>query len=253
MNYQKENAEAWDRWVEQGIEWGIPVSHETFLKAKAGEWDVVLTTCAPVPHRWFLPFPGTRILGLASGGGQQIPIFSALGARCTVFDNSEKQLAGERMVAEREGYAVDLVRGDMTKPLPFTDGSFDLVFHPVSNCYIEEIEPLWRECARVLRKGGVLLAGFDNGLNYLFDQDDRDPLIITNPLPFNPLKNPAYMAQLRREDAGIQFSHSLTEQLGGQLKAGLILTDLYEDRCREGDGALRNYVPQFMATRAIKG
>lgn len=51
---------------------------------------------------------------------------------------------------------------------------------------------------------------------------------------------------------GIQFSHSMEEQLGGQLKAGFILTDLYEDRDREGGAAIREYCPQYMATRAIK-
>lgn len=51
---------------------------------------------------------------------------------------------------------------------------------------------------------------------------------------------------------GIQFSHSMEEQLGGQLKAGFILTDLYEDRDREGGSAIREYAPQYMATRAVK-
>jgi len=51
---------------------------------------------------------------------------------------------------------------------------------------------------------------------------------------------------------GIQFSHSLEEQLGGQLKAGLVLTDSYEDRDREGSGILREYTSQYIATRAIK-
>lgn len=251
MGYTDVNSATWDRWVEQGNPWGIPVSHETFLRAKRGDWDVVLTPCVPVPHEWLVPFAGAKILGLASGGGQQMPIFTALGAACTVFDNSERQLLSERTVAERESYHITIVRGDMTKPLPFPDESFDLIFHPVSNCYIEDVLPVWRECHRVLRHGGVLLAGMDNGLNYLF-AEDKEPLVLKNPLPFNPLKNPEYMRQLEKDDSGVQFSHSLTEQLGGQLEAGLVLTHLYEDRCAAGDGALRDYVPQFLATRAVK-
>ncbi len=38
----------------------------------------------------------------------------------------------------------------MTQPLPFEDASFDMVFHPVSNCYVEEVKPIWKECHRVL-------------------------------------------------------------------------------------------------------
>lgn len=64
-------------------------------------------------------------------------MFSKLGADCTIFDYSDRQLAAERMVAEREGYSVEIVKGDMTKTLPFADESFDLIFHPVSNCYVD--------------------------------------------------------------------------------------------------------------------
>ena len=138
----------------------------------------------------------------------------------------------------------------MTRPLPFADGAFDVIFHPVSNCYIEEVEPVWRECFRVLRPGGVLLAGFDNGLNFLFDDVTAEPLTAVNRLPFNPLKNPLYREKLLAEGSGFQFSHSLEEQIGGQLRAGFRLTGLYEDR--EGCGILRDYAPQYIATRAVK-
>ena len=148
MNYQDINAETIDRWVAEGWEWGVPIDHDVFAAAKAGRWDVLLTPTKPVPHGWFGALRGKRLLGLASGGGQQMPIFAALGAVCTVFDYSERQLAGERLVAEREGYAIEILRGDMTKPLPFADGSFDLIFHPVSNCYAEAVEPIWRESTK---------------------------------------------------------------------------------------------------------
>lgn len=102
---------------------------------------------------------GKKILGLASGGGQQIPIFTALGAECTVLDYSQKQCDSEKAVALREGYEVNILQADMTKRLPFEDEMFDLIFHPVSNCYVEEVEPIFKECYRVLKKGGVLLGG----------------------------------------------------------------------------------------------
>ena len=93
-----------------------------------------------------------EVLGLASGGGQQMPIFTALGAKCTVLDYSEKQIASEIEVAKRENYEIKTIRADMTKPLPFEDETFDLIFHPVSNCYIEDVLPVWKECFRVLKK-----------------------------------------------------------------------------------------------------
>ena len=247
-SYQENNSKTIDRWVEEGWEWGKPITHEVYEKALRGDWDVVLTPTKPVPHAWFGEMQGKRILGLASGGGQQIPVFTALGAVCTVLDYSEAQLKSEYDVAAREGYEVDCVRADMTKPLPFADETFDLIFHPVSNCYVEEVEPIWRECYRVLKPGGVLLAGLDNGVNYIFDESETH---VVHKLPFNPLKDEALMEELMRDDNGVQFSHTFEEQIGGQLRAGFMLTDVYEDT--NGWGNLHEHnIPTFWATRAVK-
>ncbi len=247
-SYQDINAATIDSWVADGWEWGKSIEHETFEKALRGEWDVLLTPTKPVPHEWFGEMRGKRILGLASGGGQQIPIFSALGAHCTLLDYSEKQCESDRMVARREGYAVEILQADMTKPLPFADETFDLIFHPVSNCYVEEVEPIFRECYRVLKKGGALLGGYDIGLNYLFGEEET---AITHSLPFNPLKDPALYEESMQNDWGIQFSHTIEEQLRGQLRAGFCLADLYEDT--NGVGNLHDHgAPSFLAVRAVK-
>ena len=254
-NYTDINAKIIDRIVEAGWEWGIPISHDTFVAAQGGTWDVLLTPTKHVPLTWFSPFldgnrlDGVNLLGLASGGGQQMPIFAALGAECTVLDYSDRQLNSERFVAEREGYNINIVKADMTKPFPFEDSSFDIVFHPVSNCYIEDVYHVWNECFRVLRNGGILLAGMDNGFNFLVNDFTVRPMVIENKLPFNPLKNPEQMKLLRDTNDAIQFSHTLDEQLGGQLKAGLILIDLYEDFDSD---SLSDGIPSFWASRATK-
>ncbi|MDR0589043.1 MAG: class I SAM-dependent methyltransferase [Spirochaetaceae bacterium] len=250
QKYTDSNAETINRWVKDGWEWGIPISHEAYVQAQNGDWQVFLTPMKPVPREWFPPLGGKHLLGLASGGGQQMPVFAALGARCTVLDYSDEQLAAERAVSQRESYGITIVKADMTETLPFGDGEFDLIFHPVSNCYVEDVLHIWRECYRVLKRGGVLLAGMDNGLNFLFDDSTAPPLVVVNKLPFNPLKDPALYKKLEADDEGIQFSHSLEEQIGGQLKAGFILTDMYEDKDRTG--LLGEYVPQYLATRAIR-
>ena len=89
--YQDINAATIDRWVDEGWEWGRPLSHESFERAKRGDWDVLLTPTKAVPHAWFGELRGKRVLGLASGGGQQIPVFAALGAVCTVLDYSPRR------------------------------------------------------------------------------------------------------------------------------------------------------------------
>ncbi len=248
MNYRDINSSVIDRWVEEDWEWGRPISHETYVKATEGEWNVVLTPTKSVPKEWFPQFTGSKILGLAAGGGQQMPVFAALGAECTVMDYSQKQLDSELTVATREGYAIQIVKADMTQRFPFEDASFDMIFHPVSNCYIENVFHVWDECDRVLKKGGLLVAGMDNGINYVFDEEETT---LKTPLPFNPLRDSRLYQECMDNDLGIQFSHTLEEQIGGQLKAGFILTDLYEDT--NGSGRLHEYnVPTFIATRALK-
>ena len=248
MDYTEVNAQTIDRWVREGWEWGVPVSHQAYLDAVAGNWDVVLTPIKPVPKAWFGDLKGKRVLGLASGGGQQMPIFAALGAVCTVLDYSPAQLESERMVSQREGYDIRIIRADMTKPLPFDDNSFDLIFHPVSNCYVREVRPIFRECFRVLKPGGVLLGGYDMGINFLVDEKEER---IVNSLPFDPIANPALMAELQQSDSGVQFSHTLEDQIGGQLAAGFQITALYEDT--NGYGRLHDMgIPTFAAIRAVK-
>ena len=247
-NYTKLNSEFIDKWANEGWEWGQPIDHETFEKAKNNDWSVVLTPIKPVPKEWFCEMKGAKVLGLASGGGQQMPIFSALGAECTVLDYSEKQLQSEKEVAKRESYEINLVKADMTKPLPFEDEAFDLIFHPVSNCYIEDVVHVWKECYRILKKGGILLAGLDNGINFIFDDEEEK---LMNKLPFNPLKDKELYEKSLKNDWGIQFSHTIEEQIGGQLQAGFILTDIFEDI--NGQGRLHDFsIPTFYATRAVK-
>ena len=116
-------------------------------------------------------------------------------------------------------------------PLGIEDESVDVV---VSNCVIN-LSPfkdqVFKEIARVLKPGGILLCGLDNGINFLVSDDERQ---IVNTLPFNPLKNPEQMKQLTDTDSGVQFSHTMEEQIGGQLEAGFVLTHLYEDTNGEG-------------------
>ena len=53
-------------------------------------------------------------------------------------------------------------------------------------------------------------------------------------MPFNPLKNDEQMKYSLDIGEGVQFSHSLEEQIGGQLKTGFMITDIYEDTELDG-------------------
>ena len=211
-----------------------------------------------MPREWFPALPGCDVLCLACGGGQQGPIFAAAGANVTVFDNSPRQLAQDRLVAEREGLTIRTVEGDMADLSVFADGGFDLVFHPVSNVFAQDVLPVWREAYRVLRPGGVLLAGFMNPAIYIFDfalVDEKGILEVVHRLPYSDLADMSddQLARYFAERSPLEFSHSLDEQIGGQLAAGFLLAGLFEDRYPpEQNDAISRVMPVFIATRAIK-
>lgn len=248
------NAMAWDKAVERSSRWTQPVEPEVIAAARNGEWSIVLTPTAPVPRTWFPPLAGAAVLCLASGGGQQGPILAAAGARVTVFDNSPQQLAQDRYVARRDTLDLVTVEGDMRDLSAFAPDTFDLIVHPVSNVFIPDVRPVWREAFRVLRSGGAMLAGFCNPVLYIFDQErlDEGGLVVRHKIPYSDLTSLTDDERARYVDdmQPMEFGHSLTDQIGGQVDAGFVVAGFYED---VWPGTLLNeYLPTYIATRALK-
>jgi SAM-dependent methyltransferase len=245
------NRTAWDREVDSGNEWTVPVGPDVIARARRGDWSVVLIGYEPVPRSWFPPdLAGLDVLCLASGGGQQGPVLAAAGATVTVFDNSPRQLARDEEVAARDGLALRTVVGDMRDLSAFADASFDVVFNPVSNVFCPQLAPVWRECHRVLRPRGTLMVGFLNPDLYIFDLDaldERGELVVRHRIPRSTMDPPAPDGAA---DGPIEFSHSMTEQIGGQITAGFVLTDFVE--VPHHSDATANYLPGYFATRAMR-
>lgn len=256
MDIRSYNREAWNRQVNEGNPWTVPVGSEAIAAARRGEWSLKLTPTFPVPREWFpAEVAGIDLLCLASGGGQQAPVLAAAGANVTVLDNSPLQLDRDRQVAEREGLSLRLVEGDMRDLSAFTDKSFDLIFHPVSNIFIPEVQPVWNEAARVLRPAGALLAGYVNPVLYLFDMEaleGKGPLVVKHSIPYSDLTSLDEAQRQKYMESGLplEFGHTLEDQIGGQIKAGLLLDGFYEDV--DPESALTAYLPSFIATRAVK-
>ncbi len=255
INIREYNRYAWDSQAAQGNKFTKPVGPEVIAAARRGEFSVLLTETKPVPRDWFpASFQGLDLLGLACGGGQQGPVFAALGANVTIFDNSPAQLARDEEVAAREGLTIRTVEGDMRDLSVFADESFDLIFHPVSNVFCPDIRPVWREASRVLRRGGLLLAGFANPVYYLFGTtlEDQETLTVRYSIPYSDLEafdDEELMAYME-EGTPLEFGHTLTDQIGGQTDAGFAITGFYEDICP--DSPISKYHPSYIATRAVK-
>ncbi|EMO5084445.1 class I SAM-dependent methyltransferase [Pseudomonas aeruginosa] len=253
----RHNSASWDAQAARDCEWSRPVSAEEVAAARRGDWAVKLTPGA-LPAHWLGDVRGREILCLASAGGQQAPILAAAGARVTLFDASAGQLDKDRQVAARDRLELACVQGDMRDLSTFADASFDLVFNPISNLYVDDVLPVWRECARVLRPGGKLLASFYNPALFI---EDRSPELaeqgLIRPrhrLPYSDLESHSAEALAAKREKGeaLVFGHSLTQQIAGQLAAGLLLQDFYEDWQPHPRFVIDRFMPTFLATCALK-
>ena len=254
MNILEHNRAAWNQEVRDGNQWTIPVTKDVLDEAASGKITLVLTPYKPLPNDWLGDLHGKEVLCLASGGGQQGPILAAAGAHVTVFDNSDEQLKQDASLSEIYDLKIKTVQGNMQDLGVFDDQYFDLIIHPVSNCFIDDILPVWRECYRVLKPQGSLLSGFVNPLIYMIDWDQADRTKhceLKHAIPYSDILSlsPEMKEKYRKEKIPFEFGHSLADQIQGQIAAGFLIAGFYEDR---GEPLLDPMTDSFMATRAIK-
>jgi len=147
-----ENRDRWNALAEAGVSHTVPFL--TFTREDAAQ------------HIYRFPFipdvSGSRVLCLASGGGQDSAAFGLLGAQVSVLDLSDTQLERDREAAAHHGFQVETIQGDMRDLSMFTNDSFDMVWQAYSINYCPEARPVIREVARVLRPGGIYHLAFAN-------------------------------------------------------------------------------------------
>ena len=250
MDIINHNKLAWDGYVDKKDRWTIPVSEQELENVKNGIWSTVLTPNKTVPYDWFPDLKGLKILGLASGGGQQGPILATLGADVTIFDNSERQLQQDKSLSDKYNLGIKTVQGDMKDLTIFADNSFDLIFNPCSIVFVDNVIPVWKECYRVLKLNGILMTGLINPISFQLDEGN---LKLIYKQPFSDLHSipKEQLEELKDKNEALVFGHSLTDQIGGQLDAGFTITAMFEDTW-DVENKMDDYLPSFIATRAVK-
>ena len=107
----------------------------------------------------------------------------------------------------------------------------------------------------MLRKGGVLLAGFVNPVAFLFDDvldPERRELVVRHRIPYSDLESLG-VARSLGSSKPLTFGHTLRDQIGGQLDAGFVLERMFEDTRPASDSdPLSEYIATFVATRAVR-
>ncbi|WP_254520969.1 class I SAM-dependent methyltransferase, partial [Salmonella enterica] len=79
----------------------------------------------------------------------------------------------------------EIVHGSVLS-LPFEDESFDHIINPCSLNFIEDLDGVYSQFYRVLRKGGSLIFGISNPILYIFnDKIMEKKLKVKYTLPFS--------------------------------------------------------------------
>lgn len=231
--YQETNSIAWDSEVVQHNSWTVPISEDIILKAKKGEFNIYLTPSKQIKKEWLSDYKNKKILALACAGGQQAIAFAAANNDVVVFDISEKQLDQDKKTAKKYDLNIETIKGDMQDLSIFEDNTFDYIYNPTSTCFISDVEQVYKECYRVLKKGGEFITSATNPALYLFDEKDvlKNKLKIKYTIPYSDLKslNKKQIDKIIKEKDTLEFSHTIDKLIGGLTRCGFFIKDFYSD------------------------
>ena len=219
------NARAWNRLAAERTPLTRPAADDAFADART--W---LGSGGTAGRNW-LPdrLDGLDVLCLAAGGGKHGPLYAAAGARVTIVDLSSAMLDLDRQVARERRIDMEILQGSMDDLGMLAAARYDLVIHPVSTCYVPDVERVFAEVARVTKPGGryvsqhktpaSLQASIEPGVGGRYEFLHRQAGGM--PLPTEP---PSRL----RETGTHEFVHSITSLLGGICAAGFTIEDVCE-------------------------
>jgi SAM-dependent methyltransferase len=199
---------------------------------------------------------GRKLLCLAAGGGRQGPLYAAAGADVTVVDISPEMLRLDREVAAERRLDLRTVEASMDDLVMFSPGEFDIVVHPVSTCYLPDIEPVYREVARVTRGGGLYISQHKQptSLQAGVEASPRgyelvEPYYRQGPLPQVP-------GSRLREEGTLEYLHRWEQLVGLMCRSGFVIEDLIEpfhadDKAEKGSFGHRcRYLAPYVRIKA---
>jgi SAM-dependent methyltransferase len=251
--YLAENQRVWDHWASVGS-----ISSRPIGALSPPEARTMLD-----PDGWLNWHEIRRVLCLAAGGGQQAPAFAMLGCEVTLLDLSSRQLALDHQVAENLGLSIECIQGDMSDLRFASTATYDLVYHPISTCYVRDVTMVYEEVHRVLRIHGLyrvehwnpshmqLWAEKDWGAEgYRLSTSGTPGDAIVTTVSVGPAGGGLLTSQT--------FPHSLTALIGSLCDTGFALRRLAEDCGGDptapagAEARLAAFVPPFFRILARK-
>ena len=246
---KKHNKHSWDKLAKSGCRFAATAPASTYKNAA----DML------AKNPW-LPdnIKDLNVLNLASGGGGQSGLLASLGANVTVVDLSPAMLENDLKLAHNHGFNIRAIEASMDHMPMLQSDQFDLVIHPVSTCYLADIQPVFDEVARVTKAGATYISHHKQPMSM---QASADPvngtyLVLQTYSHKGPL--PPVNGKMHREDGTLEFLHSWQDILGGLCKAGFYIDDFTEANHADPSGAPGSFghrsmfIPPFMSIKAIR-
>ncbi|MFO0897342.1 MAG: class I SAM-dependent methyltransferase [Pirellulales bacterium] len=244
----EQNRRAWDARAAKGARFAAPAADDLLANPRA-----TLDASGWLPR----DLTGVPVLCLGAGGGRQSALFAAAGADVTVVDISPAMLALDREVAAERGYRVRIVEASMDDLTGLADASFQVVYQPVSTCYVPDLVAVYREVARVTAAGGLYVSQHKQPASLQADVEPaagggyamREPYYRQGPLP-------AIEQSLHREAGTFEYLHSWEALVGGLCRSGFVVEDLAEPMlgdavAERGSFAHRShYLPPYVRIKA---
>ena len=216
----EQNQLAWDRLVETNNRFTRPASDEDFSDPLS-----VVDGCGWLGG----DIRSRRVLCLAAGGGRQGPLYAAAGASVVVVDISHAMLALDRQVAAERSLRLETVMTSMEDLSMFATGSFDIVIQPVSSCYVADLEPVYREVARVLVTCGLYISQHKQPVSLQVNQElDAEKFYLEHPYYRSGPLPPAMGGSMIREPGTQEYLHRWEQLIGWMCRAGFSIEDLAE-------------------------
>ncbi|MDE7293302.1 MAG: class I SAM-dependent methyltransferase [Oscillospiraceae bacterium] len=228
-----------DELVMGNVDWSACASEKELLEARSGKLKLRFMD-REIPDEWLGNIKGKRVLCLAGAGGLQAPLLACAGAEVTVVDISEKMLDRDREIAKRENLPIRIIKGNMCDLSLFGDEYFDHIINPMSLMYVPEPYAVFKECYRVLKKGGVFIMAAPCPINYVCDYVEDE-----NGGYYKAVHKMPYFSKDHDDSDWIEYGHSMETYLGGLIKCGFIINGYTE--CQ-----MEDITELYFMARAIK-
>ncbi len=209
--------------VENNVNWSACATPEEMQKAREGQLTLKFFE-KEIPTEWLKDIKGKKVLCLAGAGGLQAPLLACAGAEVTVLDLSEKMLEKDKQIAEQEHLNIRIEKGNMCDLSRFSNDSFDYIVNPTSLMYVPDVKPVFKECYRVLKAGGVFIMAAPNPINYMCDfinDENGGYYKAVNRMPY-------CSSDFDEMDDWIEYGHTMEDYIGGQIQCGFVINGYVE-------------------------